>query len=201
MQGLESLGVIDIRPGSGCYVREPERRLDADALLEAYTHETALEVIEARMVIEVELAGLAALRATADDLKRLETSLARIKRAVARGRPAFQLTAEFHRLLARAAHNSVLNRVSHLLQRPIHAEGVRVEQELPDVSVYEYETHYRLFLAIRDRDEQRARALMREHLEIAHGWEDEIASLRVGRLGLPDAMVPQRQGAPTAPSS
>jgi DNA-binding FadR family transcriptional regulator len=84
----------------------------------------------------------------------------------------------------------VLYRLSQLLRRPIHAEGVRVEQELPDVARHEYETHYRLYVAIRDHDEQRAQALMREHLEIAHGWEDEIASLRAVRLGERNEMEP-----------
>jgi GntR family transcriptional repressor for pyruvate dehydrogenase complex len=190
MQGLASLGVIEIRPGSGCYVQERERRLDTDALLEAYTHETALEVIEARIVIEVELAGLAALRATDDDLQRLETSLARIKRATARRRPTFALTAEFHRLLARAAHNGVLYRVAQLLRRPTLAEGVRVERELPDVAAREHETHVRLYLAVRDRDEAAARRLMREHLETAHGWEQEIASLRAARQASSEAATP-----------
>lgn len=183
MQGLASLGIIEIRPGSGCYVKEPERRLDPDALLEAYTHETALEVIEARMVIEVELAGMAAQRATADDFQRLEASLTRIKRTLARGRPTYGLTAEFHRLLARAAHNSVLYRVSQMLRRPTLDEGVRVERELPDVAAHEYDSHRLLFDAIRSRDEARARALMRDHLEIAHGWEHEIAALRGGDSG------------------
>jgi GntR family transcriptional regulator, transcriptional repressor for pyruvate dehydrogenase complex len=184
MQGLASLGIVEIRPGSGCYVKEPEHRLDPDALLEAYTHETALEVIEARMVIEVELAGLAAQRATADDLERLEASLARIKRALARQRPTYALTAEFHRVLARAAHNGVLYRVSQLLRRPTLAEGVRVERELPDVAAHEYDSHRLLFDAIRARDETRARDLMRKHLEISHGWEDEIAALRGGEGGV-----------------
>ena len=183
MQGLASLGIIEIRPGSGCYVKEPEQRLDPDALLEAYTHETALEVIEARMVIEVELAGLAAQRATTEDLARLDASLARIKRALARNRPTYALTAEFHRLLARAAHNSVLYRVSQMLRRPTLAEGVRVERELPDVAAHEYDSHRLLFEAVRARDEIQARALMRGHLEIAHGWEDEIAALRGAAIG------------------
>jgi GntR family transcriptional repressor for pyruvate dehydrogenase complex len=204
MQGLASLGVIEIRPGSGCYVQERERRLDTDALLEAYTHEAALEVIEARMVIEVELAGLAALRATDDDLQRLEASLARIKRATARGRPTFALTAEFHRLLARTAHNGVLYRLAQLLRRPTLAEGVRVERELPDVAAHEHETHVRLYLAIRDRDEAAARRLMREHLETAHGWEQEIASLRAARQALSDAASPallSEEPSPPLPSN
>ena len=123
------------------------------------------------------MGGAIAARLALDQPKRV-ASLARIKRAVSRGRPTYQLTAEFHRLLARAAHNGVLYRVSQMLLRPTLAEGVRVERELPDVAAQEHETHLRLYMAIRDRDEAAARALMREHLEIAHGWEDEIAALK-----------------------
>jgi GntR family transcriptional regulator, transcriptional repressor for pyruvate dehydrogenase complex len=180
MQGLASVGVVEIRPGSGCYVKEQRPLSDADALVEAYTHESALEVIEARLAIEVELAGLAARRATPDDIERMEVSLARIRRTAARGRPTYQLTAEFHRLLARAAHNGVLYRLAQLLRRPTLAEGVRVEQELPDVPTHEYESHLRLLEAVRDRDEGLARELMRQHLQVAHAWEQEITALRAG---------------------
>lgn len=181
MQGLASVGVVEIRPGSGCYVKEPHRPTDPDALIEAYTHETALELLEARLTIEVELAGLAANRATDEDFARLEQCLLRIKRATVRGRPAYQLTVDFHRLLARAAHNSVLYRVAQLLRGPMLAEGVRVERELPDVPIHEHANHQKLYAALRSGDEQAARAAMKEHLETAHGWEDEIVSLRASR--------------------
>lgn len=178
MQGLAAAGLIEIRPGSGCYVREPDLSVDAEALFEAYTHESALDVIETRVVVEVELVGLAAKRRTEEDLLRMNAALERIKQANARGESAYLLTAEFHRLLAKAAHNGVLYRVAQLLRKPTVAEGVRVERELPDVTVHEYETHLRLFEAVQRGDEQEARQLMREHLEIAHGWEQEIANLR-----------------------
>src|SRR5688572_29279022 len=87
MQGLASIGLIEIRAGSGCYVRDPNGLADPESIFEALTHESALEVLEARMVVEVELAGLAAGRATDNDFHHMETILKRLKRAVARGQP------------------------------------------------------------------------------------------------------------------
>jgi GntR family transcriptional repressor for pyruvate dehydrogenase complex len=178
MQGLASLGLVEIRPGSGCYVGDPTRPADPETLFAAFTHEAALEVLEARMVVEVELAGLAAERATATDFHQLDAILQRLKRSVARGQPTAHMTSDFHQALARAGHNAVLYKMSHLLTRPRVAQGLRVEQALPDIMAGEYDSHLVLYRAVRTRDPAVARRAMREHLEIAHGWEDQIAALQ-----------------------
>lgn len=178
MQGLASVGLIEIRPGSGCYVREPDATLNPETLVEVVTHEAALDVLEARMVIEVELAALAATRATDADFRQMEAILKRLKRAAERSQPTVQITSEFHRALARAGHNMTLSKMAEILARPRSSQGARVEQTLPDISSQEYESHRALFEAVRLGDPSRARQAARHHLEIAHGWEDEIASLQ-----------------------
>ena len=178
MQGLASVGLIEIRAGSGCYVREPDRAADPHAVLAAFAHDSVVELLEARMVIEVELAGLAAQRATDEDFARMEATLARIKRTAARHQPTSQVEADFHRALARAAHNAVLYKMTHLLRQPQIAQGIRVESALRDISGQGYDDHRALFEAVRSGDAGAARRRMREHLETAHGWEEELAALR-----------------------
>jgi GntR family transcriptional repressor for pyruvate dehydrogenase complex len=178
MQGLASVGVIEIRPGSGCYVRESDRVVDPETVFAAFTHESVLELLEARMVVEVELAVLAAQRADADDLARMERTLERLKRTIARGKPTSQVTADFHQALNRAAHNHVLYRMSQLLCQPQIAQGIRVERALPDIAAQEYDSHRILYDAVLRRDPAAARRLMREHLEIAHGWEEVLSALQ-----------------------
>jgi GntR family transcriptional repressor for pyruvate dehydrogenase complex len=177
MQGLASIGLIEIRPGSGCYVGDPHRLTDPEMLFEAFTHEAALEVLEARMVVEVELAGLAAHRATATDFHQLETILQRLKRAVSRGQATAHITSDFHQALAGAGHNAVLYKMSQLLTRPRIVQGLRVEHALPDIMAGEYDSHLVLYQAVGTRNPAVARQAMREHLEIAHGWEEQIAAL------------------------
>lgn len=178
IHGLATIGVVDVRPGSGCYVRDPTAGVDLDSLLEQSTHETALEVLEARMVVEVELAVLAAMRATLDDRASMLRVLGRLERAVLAGEPTVEITSAFHEQLARAAHNAVLSRMASALSRARVAQGRRVEDALPDAGSGEYESHLALYRAIDSGDAERARAAMREHLEIAHRWEDKIAEVR-----------------------
>lgn len=196
LQGLATVGIIEIRPGSGCYVRDPNADADPQSLFEAYAHEAALEVLEARMVVEVELAGLAALRATDADLDQMAGILRKLKRAAGRGQPSSPITSDFHQALARAGHNVVLYRMAQMLARPRLEQGIRVEDALPDVRPREYESHLRLYEAVRSRDPELARSAMREHLEIAHGWEDQIASLRRAMDCLP---APSSNGATPRP--
>jgi DNA-binding FadR family transcriptional regulator len=178
MQGLSAAGMIEIRPGSGCYVADPHAQTNPESLFEVVTHEIALETLEARFVVEVELAALASARATEVDKRTMENSLARLKRAASRGQATAAITSDFHRALIRAGHNTVLEKMSRLLSRPRLAQGVRVESELPDIAAGEYQSHRLLFDEILAGDADRARAAMRHHLEIAHGWEVRIAALR-----------------------
>jgi GntR family transcriptional repressor for pyruvate dehydrogenase complex len=178
MQALAALGVVDIRPGSGCYVRDPHGSGDGDPWSEIYSHEGAIEVLEARMVVEVELAALAAIRATPDDLAEMDAILQRLQRAVARGRVTSHITSDFHQALARAGHNRPLYRMAQMLSQARLVQGMRVEHTLPDVAAFEEESHRALLDAVASRDPDRARAAMREHLEIAHRWEERIDALR-----------------------
>lgn len=180
MQALATVGLIEIRPGSGCYVRESVHAVNPESILAAFAHDSVTEMLEARMVLEVELAALAAQRATTDDLSRIEATLGRIKRAAARNHGTSQATSDFHQAVARAAHNAVLLKMAQMLRRPQIAQGIQVEHALPDITAQEYENHRSLFEAISARDPELARRLMRDHLETAHGWAEELTALRSG---------------------
>lgn len=178
LQGLASRGVLEIRPGSGVYVSEPAAMPLDDGRLEIETHEAALEALEARMVVEVEMAALAAERATDEDFARMDQVLARLKRASSRHQPTAHITSDFHRALARSCHNTLLYRMGQLLTRARVAQGIRVEHALPDIAAGEYRSHLVLRDAIASRNPQVARSAMRHHLEVAHGWEDQISKHR-----------------------
>jgi GntR family transcriptional repressor for pyruvate dehydrogenase complex len=177
MQVLAARGLVTIKPGSGCYVNSSVDT-DPQTLLETLIHEAALEALEARMVVEVELAGLAAERGTEEDLQQIAAILTRLERAVERRQDTSGITSEFHRALARAGHNAVLFRMSELFSQRRTAQGLRIEHALPDVKAGEYDSHRRLYEAVRYGGIADARAAMRDHLEIAHGWEQQVAALR-----------------------
>src|SRR6267142_105801 len=68
LRALESLGLIDIRPGEGTFVREVsiDALVGPLALLMTSQREAIGELFEARRVLEPAIAALAASRATPD---------------------------------------------------------------------------------------------------------------------------------------
>jgi GntR family transcriptional repressor for pyruvate dehydrogenase complex len=178
MQGLASVGLLKIRPGSGCYVAASPNSVNRAELFEILSHEAALEAMEARMVVEVELAGLAAERATEEDFAEVEAALDRLRLAIEANAETSEITSELHRLLASAGHNHFLHKMSQLLDGARTAQFTRIEAALPDIKADEFENHRILYEAIRSGDPDRARAAMREHLESAHGLEERVSWLK-----------------------
>lgn len=178
MQRLAAAGLIEIRHGSGCYVAQPRHEAVLSSLFDTFTHERALEVLEVRMLIEVEMAALAAMRATPEDISRMEAALERITRLRAAGELTVEGSSEFHRALARASHNTVLDGIAQLLHQSTYLEALRVQLALPDVPAGDYEDHRHLLDVIRLGDPERARIAARRHLEVSHGWERQIGALR-----------------------
>src|SRR3989441_7289244 len=88
LRALESLGLIEIRPGEGTFVREIsiESHIQPLALVMASHREAIGELFEARRLLEPLIAGLAAARATRDDVSEMERILDDQAREGAAGR-------------------------------------------------------------------------------------------------------------------
>ena len=79
MQRLEAAGLIEIRHGSGTYIAQPPAESLFDSIFKNYSYEKALEVLEVRLILEAEAAGLAALRATEEDFARMQAAVDKIR--------------------------------------------------------------------------------------------------------------------------
>jgi DNA-binding FadR family transcriptional regulator len=128
------------------------------------THVVGLdELLEARMLVEIPLAGLAAQRATPDDVRRLTELLAQAQAADANSAHFRELEREWHRRLTAAAGNRLSGAfmawVVDVLQ-PTLQERLRpavVESTLLD-------QHQDVLEAIERGDPEAAERAMREHL-------------------------------------
>ena len=123
------------------------------------------QLLEARRLVEPELASLAAQRATEADLKNLGAALEqRWERAVA-GLPARQFDLEFHRALAEAARNPVHAVITHALIE-LEAEVLAPQPELTDADSVQVEAaHRRIFDAVVAGNARDARAAMLAHID------------------------------------
>jgi len=165
LNGLALLGVVEIRHGQGVFVtgaaaREPE----PDTLNQALERAVTAEFIEARLVVEVEVARLAAKRRTEDDLRRLADALDEQERRLRGDVPALlEIAANFNVLLAEAAHNEVLESIIEQFVRLMVERGPQV-YSLEGFREWDMAEHRALFEVIRNQDPELAGALMRAHI-------------------------------------
>lgn len=169
LQGLASVGVIEIHAGKGTFVKSvsPELLVCPEALFSILERDTLLQALEVRRILEVEAIGLAARRATSDDLKELEVTLRHMRTGTAPDEEALRHSPSFHLSIAKASHNTVLVNVIKPFLR-LMARGAQViGDEVPGATEREHGLHADLYKAIADRDPEKARQSMRRHLDEA----------------------------------
>ncbi|HET7558618.1 MAG TPA: FadR/GntR family transcriptional regulator [Limnochordia bacterium] len=168
LRSLALANAIEIRPGHGAVVKDArtESMLNADVLGLTLQRGRELEQLhEARAVVEVAIAGLAAERATPEDFERLEACVERLKDATSR-QEAVELAQAFHIAVARAAHNPMLEQMMMPITNLL-AEFVR-ERGGPLFTIKdEYLIHLEVLEALRGGDPKVSREAMRRHLEIS----------------------------------
>ena len=181
LRALESLGLVEIRPGEGTFVREVsvESLIEPLALVMLSQREALGELFEARQLIEPALAALAARRATPEDVHEMEKILEAQAKEVAAGRTGLEQDAQFHAAIGAAAHNRAITRIAHAvmdLLRQSREESLN-RPGRPDRS---HNDHRRLLAAIRSRDEAAAHQAMVDHLRaveaLVRGTEDNAVA-------------------------
>ena len=164
LRRLELLGHLEVRHGGGTYIRTP----DSDTLsqpfqdlVSAWPHRAA-DLLEFRLLLEPEVAALAAARLTPDGEAELRASLERQRRL---GPDSARLTREdvqFHEVIARLAGNTVVLRVLGTLRavlsdlRTFTLPAARLERTVLD--------HERIAAAVLTAQPEAARQAMRDHL-------------------------------------
>jgi DNA-binding FadR family transcriptional regulator len=169
---LEVEGVIEVRTGSGIYVRQPsETQPPPSPSSNTPADWGPLEVMSARLVVEAEVAALAARHASKADRKAIRTAWQQMKQEVAAGQVPRWGDEAFHEAIASACGNSVLlDTVRRLWQARNGALFERLGDhfENPDSWLAAIEEHELVMQAIEAGDSPGARKAMQKHLRQAH---------------------------------
>ncbi len=143
--------------------------------------ERMAELMEIRSAVEIEAAGLAARRATMEDLHRLSILGAGPARALS---PDDDVA--FHAAIAEATHNRLFERVIREPVALLHdhmAAILSAYYSEPGGGIALQQQHEAIRRAIRAGDEQKARAAMRRHLDyVARGLAQLAGTGRMMRL-------------------
>jgi len=167
---LRAEGLVVTRQGVGAFVSaEPQRapfRIDPERM---QSLEDILKVMELRLGVEIESAGLAAERASRAQVRAIAAALDAIDRAAAGGKTAVDEDLALHRAIAEATGNAEFSRFLQFIGR--HLIPRRTVSGLPEQMggrraylALIQEEHRRIYQAIESRDPKGAREAMRRHL-------------------------------------
>jgi len=167
---LQASGQVVTRQGIGTFVtgvgNATPFRIDAQQL---ETLHDVIAVLELRIGLETEAAGLAARRRTDDDLRAMQEALTAFSAALDEGRDAIGSDYQFHLEIARATHNPhYVNMMGALGMSSIPRS--RLDSTNPDDAEriaylrYVNHEHETIYAAIANQDSDAARAAMRTHI-------------------------------------
>ena len=174
---LEMLGVIDIRPGEGTFVRgtETDDIIRPLAMFLAVERNSLLDMFEMRRIFETATARLAAERATEEELDHIESMLEKMRERlnVLDPEKGEEFDAAFHYAVAEATHNSLLTKLfktvseefakaNSVARRQLYHDNIQNAQKIID-------QHSEILEAIRSRNAQVASEAMLAHLIFAEG--------------------------------
>ena len=160
---LMSRNIVTIRQGSGTFVSDKNGVADDPlgfALIEDRRKLTE-DLIQVRLMLEPQLAALAAQNALPEELRELEEILKELEELIGRREGYAEKDSQFHSQIAKCSHNLVM---SNLI--PVISDGVRVFAGEVEKTEYEQtlRSHRQIFEAIQARRPVDAQQAMYFHL-------------------------------------
>ena len=181
LRALAAMGVVQSRPGSGTYIPSGPPTLGSEALsfLAALHGFTGDEMYEARRLLEVGAAGLAAERATPEQMATIAEAVAHLFASMDDPQGFLVHDINFHRLVAAASGNPIIAAVMGMLSELYyeHRRETAARASVPNLHDAA-DMHRRVYQAVRARDADAAREAMNEHL--THSREYQARETQVG---------------------
>ncbi|MBX3576141.1 MAG: FadR family transcriptional regulator [Rhizobiaceae bacterium] len=168
VRSLTARGLLRVTSGRGIEVEAPDPRNVATSMrlfVKGRGEVDYGQVHEVRSALEVQAAGLAAVRAAPDQIVELENVCAEFEKSLSRAdhAEAAELDVRFHRILASAAGNdllsAVLDSISDILQ-----EVRNIGLTRPGAPEQALAAHRWILECVRAKDSEAARRAMERHL-------------------------------------
>jgi GntR family transcriptional repressor for pyruvate dehydrogenase complex len=165
---LKSDGLVEVRQGAGIFVLGQEIAVQPNRKIDKARLSSDLEVLEVRAPLEIEAAGLAALRRSPSQEEAMFECHRQVLRCIEHDQSIREADLALHFAIAEATNNPLFRQ--HL---EFHGGAVIPQSRVvPDQGSAEQTAYRRLIhreheaivVAISDRDEEGARKAMRDHL-------------------------------------
>jgi len=170
MRSLAAKGLLEVRPGSGMYVRQ----VGSDIMTQPMTLLLRLQlvgvddVIELRSLLEPRIASLAAERAQPSDIETMEESISALRSPTLTAEEYAEADLAFHDRLAAASHTPLLTLLANSINELMLEVRLRAfALEGPRVAELAVHLHTAILDRVKARDVEGSRRAMEEHLEQA----------------------------------
>lgn len=178
---LRAEGLVMTRQGVGAFVTAaPGQGMFRIASEETTSIERVLQILELRIGLEVEAAGIAAQRATPEAIAAIEENHREFIEGAKRGELTIGADYTFHKSICEATGNAFFPRILSslgqiVIPRQSMASAIPTLDERTAYLTMIGGEHGAILDAIRRKDEPAARAAMRFHLTKSHDRYREIA--------------------------
>ena len=196
---LQASGLVETRHGIGSFVIEPPATgTFSIAPGDFATVADVISVLELRISLETEAAGLAAQRRGEENLRSMQAALQAFHESIRNDSDAVPSDFQFHMEVARATGNRhFAELMTYLGTMIIPRTRLNTARTAPEGRLRYLQRvnaeHETIYIAIRDRDAEAARAAMRTHLSNSRE--------RLRRGGVPDPARRPVEGGDTTPSA
>jgi GntR family transcriptional regulator, transcriptional repressor for pyruvate dehydrogenase complex len=166
LKKLETVGVVEIRHGSGVYVSRSQDVfvLASPDFAGKVTKKLLLDLIQARIPIEMQATALAVRNATQENFDEMRQLLTTAGENLDNDDVLNPINMAFHRQIALASGNTVLAQLRDVLQ-DLFTEEQRLILGIFGSRSRDHQEHLGIFEALEKRDEALAVERMRTHLE------------------------------------
>ena len=176
LSALQTAGLIEVKHGSGIYVRNVNERLTNPLTQKLLTNaDNMFQILEVRKGLEAEGAFLAAQRASKTDISKIKGCLISLAEVIDRGESSLQADYQFHDAVMAATHNpayvKVFDAIVGVFYAGLQSSGMDYGQ-----GVNLLEEHRLIYDAVKKHQPEQARHLMRVHLENLENTLNNLSS-------------------------
>ncbi|MBZ5510965.1 MAG: FadR family transcriptional regulator [Acidobacteriia bacterium] len=170
LRALSAMGVVQSRPGSGTYITAGPPSLGTEPLnfqaaLHGFTQE---QMFEARRILEVGAAGLAAQRARPEAIAKIADEVSNLFAAIDEKELFLVHDMSFHRAVAAASENPIVASLVEMVSTLFYERRKQTARLATDTNLRDAAQMHRLvYQAIRAHDPEAARSAMDKHLLIS----------------------------------
>jgi GntR family transcriptional repressor for pyruvate dehydrogenase complex len=169
LRSMEMMGFIDSKVGGGTFIRQ----VTLDNIIEPFSgllsqdKKLMMELIEVRMLLETEIAKLAATRINEEKAFAIEESIKIMEKEISEGGIGLKGDNAFHDSLSKASENAAMGKILNMCGDLLSSTR-EATLRIPGQPLKSIDDHRKIFEAVKSGDEKKAGAFMKEHLTKAY---------------------------------